>query len=138
MATLQPPLVLGPDDGRLVSAGDFANADSVEPWKYERVDGRLVVIAPDGFDHQVSSYSWLQRLFTYAEHHRYIVEHVFPNPWVQIGRKQDRIGDIGVYLVREQPGPKLPERPPDLMFEMVSPRRKDRDRDCVKKRRDYH
>ena len=33
----------------------------------------------------------------------------------------DRIGDIGVYLVPNGPVPKIPDRVPDLMFEVISP-----------------
>ena len=51
MATQSTRLVLGPDDhGRPVSAEEFADAHYLEPWKYERVAGRLVVMPPDGKD----------------------------------------------------------------------------------------
>jgi Uma2 family endonuclease len=56
MATHEPEvrdvLALGPDDnGRLVSDDEFAAADFAEPWKYERVEGRLVVMYPNGPEH---------------------------------------------------------------------------------------
>jgi hypothetical protein len=50
MSTHQPILALGPGDhGPALSADDLAEADFAKPSKYERVPGRLVVMAPDGF-----------------------------------------------------------------------------------------
>ena len=61
-----------------------------------------------------------------------------PSAWVRVPGGTDRIGDIGVYLVADRPTPKIPDRVPELMFEIVSPGREDRDRDYVEKRADYH
>ena len=97
--TVEPRLVLGPDDdGRLTSAGEFAEAEFQEPWNYERSGGSLVVMAPDGQRHIDSASPWWRRLFAYLLAHPEIVEDVVPNAWVRVDGGTDRIGDIGVYL----------------------------------------
>ncbi len=143
MATHEPPrkrpLTLGPRDaGRLVSAEEFAKADYIEPWKYEREAGRLVVMSPDGQKHFKGSDPWWRNLFRYMFDHPEVVESVIPNAWVRVDDGTDRIGDIGVFLVADGPVPEIPDRVPDLMFEVVSPGRKSRERDYVKKRDEYH
>ena len=46
-------LKLGPDDaGMRLTAEEFANADFQEPYTYERVKGRLVVMSPAGPEHR--------------------------------------------------------------------------------------
>jgi Uma2 family endonuclease len=132
-------LILGPeDDGRQVSSAEFAAAEFREPWKYERVEGRLVVTAPDGFDHQRFSEPWRDHLVAFKLSHPDRIAQVFSAAWVRVDDANDRIGDIGVYLPSNQPTPVPPDRPPDLMFEVVSPGREARERDYVKKRVDYH
>src|SRR4051794_32368405 len=132
MATQSPRLVLGPDDhGRPVEADEFAEADCAEPWNYERVEGRLVVIAPEGQLHVEGTCPWWKCLFLYQHHHPEVVERIVPNAWVRIDDDTDRIGDIGVYLVADGPIEPIPDRVPDLMFEVVSPGRESHDRDYV-------
>ena len=132
-------LVLGPEDeGKFVSAADFAQAEFVAPWKYEREEGRLVVMPPDGYEHQTTAEPWRNVLGAYALLHPEIVRHVFSAPWVRDEDEYDFIGDIGVYLVTIDPAPPIPERAPDIMFEIVSPGRVSRERDYVKKRERYH
>ena len=132
--------VLGPDDrGRLVSAEVFASADGLEPWRYEREEGRLIVMAPDGEDHANATEPWRDELVIYKRMVRPdLVEKVKSDAWVRVGGGTDRVGDIGVYLFSERPAPPIPDRVPDLMFEIVSPDRASRDRDYVTKRPDYH
>ena len=133
MATREAPtkLTLGPDDhGRPVSADEFAEADYLEPWKYEREDGRLVVMPPDGKDHVVASSPWWDDLFAYKRAHPDRVWQVVPNAWIRVSDGTDRIGDIGVYLVETEI--------PAMMFEVVSPGKESRERDYVKKRAEYH
>jgi Uma2 family endonuclease len=56
MITYQPLLLLGPNDhGRALTAKEFAEAEYVEPWKYEREAGRLIVMPPDGPGHDRGS-----------------------------------------------------------------------------------
>jgi Uma2 family endonuclease len=142
MSTQRPKtrgrLSLGPDDeGRLLTAEEFADADYREPWNYEREDGRLVVMAPDGNDHVFTSSPWFERLIVYRVNHPNVVERVVPNAWVRVDGGTDRIGDIGVYLVQNSPAP-IPDRVPELMFEIVSPGTKSKQRDYVRERADYH
>jgi len=131
-------LKLGPDDaGRPVSAEEFADAVYKEPWRYERERGRLVVMAPEGGDHQETASPWLRKLYSFWEHYPEVVEFVAPNPWIRVDDGTDRIGDIGVYLAGIPTVKKIPDRIPDLMFEIVSPGRTSRNRDYVKKRSEY-
>jgi Uma2 family endonuclease len=131
-------LELGPDDdGRALSAVEFADAEFQEPWRYERVNGSLVVMAPDGRDHVGATSPWLRRLFRYWDNHPEIVDLITPNAWIRVDDGTDRIGDIGVYLAGD-PGPRtIPDQVPDLMFEVVSPGRASRDRDYLVKRGEY-
>jgi Uma2 family endonuclease len=144
MATHEPEatarLTLGPSDaGRLVSADEFAEAEFDEPWTYEREDGRLVVMAPNGADHVETSSPWLLRLILYKVGHPEVVEMVVPNAWVRVDDGSDRIGDLGVYLRAPTPATvRIPDRVPEMMFEIVSPGTVSRKRDYIKKRVDYH
>ena len=139
MATQSTSLILGPGDhGRAVSAEEFAEADFAEPHRYEREGGRLVVMAPEGKDHIRASNPWRDRLIAYKLGRPGIIEEVVTQAWVRVADGSDRIGDIGVYLVRQPPTFDVPDQAPDLMFEIVSPGSEDRERDYVKKRDDYH
>jgi Uma2 family endonuclease len=136
---VEPLLTLGPeDDGRFVSAGEFASAEFVEPWKYEREGGRLVVMSPDGQKHHDSSRPWRMKLHAHWLDHPEQVEDVVIGSWVRPDAGTDRVGDIGIYLVTEGPVAPIPDRIPDLMFEVVSPGKKSRERDYIKKRAEYH
>ncbi len=138
MATHPTALHLGrADAGRLVSSEDFAEASFEEPWKYEREGGRLVVMAPSGEDHNDSGEPWRDRLVTYKLARPDVVQKVISEAWVRDRVSTDRVGDIGIYLTPTGPVPKIPDRVPDLMFEIVSPGKRSRNRVYVKKRRDY-
>ena len=130
------PLHLGrADDGRIVSHAEFASASYEEHWKYERVAGRLVVMSPDGWEHVETSEPWRDRLGAYALSRPDVVRRVASQAWVRIDADNDRIGDIGVYLVGN--AGRIPDAVPDLMFEFVSPSKTDRQRDYVAKRAQY-
>jgi Uma2 family endonuclease len=132
-------LALGPGDrGRPISAEEFAEAEFAEPWKYERVEGRLVVMSPEGKHHVRTASPWLSHLIVYKVGHPEHVQEVVPNAWVRIPDGMDRIADIAVYLGQEMTTPDIPDQVPDLIFEIVSPGRESRDRDYVEKRADYH
>ena len=138
-ASVQAPLILGPEDaGRAVSAEEFASAEFVAPWKYERVAGRMVVMAPDGKDHDDCSEPVRDHLGAYRLARPDLVERVVSEAWIRVDGGTDRIGDIGVYLVRDDAIGERPDRVPELMFEVVSPGRESRDRDYVEKRDEYH
>lgn len=143
MATHELPsqtrLTLGPgDQGRLVTAEEFATADYLEPWKYERVEGRLRVMAPEGQPHVSAANPWRDRLVAYKLQHADRVDDVVTGAWVRVLGGTDRIGDIGVYLVSDDPPLPIPDRVPELMYEVVSPGQESHDRDYIHKRDDYH
>ena len=141
MATDHAPaetrLTLGPDDeGRPLSGAEFAEADFLEPWRFERVDGRLIVMPPDGSGQVSAASPWLEALFGYKIQNPGRVRVVVPNCWVVLGDEIDRIGDIGVFVGMGDI-PDIPRVAPELMFEVVSPGSKDRRRDYVEKRAEY-
>jgi Uma2 family endonuclease len=139
MAILQPVLQLGPHDhGRSVTAEEFAEAEFVEPWKYEREQGRLIVMPPDGPGHDRGSEPVRDHLGAYRLAHPDLVEEVVSEAWVRVDGGTDRIGDIGVFLAGPRTAINRPDRVPELMFEIVSPDRESRERDYVKKRKEYH
>lgn len=138
MATQRTILHLGKvDAGRPVSSEDFAEAYFDEPWKYERVQGRLVVLPPSGEGHVNQSEPWRDRLGAYRLTHPAVLQKVVSEAWIRVDDGTDRIGDIGVYLVPDGPVAKIPDRVPDMMFEVVSPGKVSRARDYVEKRADY-
>ncbi len=125
------------DDGRLTSADEFVSASFDEPWTYERVEGRLVVMSPEGTGHVLQGLPWQYRLNTYAFNHPGIVQAVVSQAWVRLDGENDRIGDIGVYLGADPEALNIPDQVPDLMFEFVSRSKRDRHRDYVEKRAIY-
>ena len=55
---------LGPaDQGRAVSAEVFAEAEFAEPYRYERVNERLVVMSPSGLVHTRMISALLKELY---------------------------------------------------------------------------
>ena len=136
-AGIDPPSFGPPDEGRIVSSAEFAAATFAEPWVYERVVGRLVVMSPDSWEHVSISEPWRDRLGAYALVRPDLVRRVVSQAWVRIDAGQDRIGDIGVYLTGNPTDLSPPELIPDLMFEFVSPSKLDRHRDYVLKRAEY-
>ena len=77
-------------------------------------------------------------LVVYKLAHPHVVQKIATEAWIRVNDGTDRIGDIGVYLVPQGPVPKIPDRVPDMMFEIVSPDKVSRDRDYVRKRAEYH
>jgi Uma2 family endonuclease len=139
MATIRPVLQFGKrDEGRLVSSEEFAEAEFDEPWKYEREDGRLIVLAPRGEGRLDATIPWRDRLIIYQIANPEIAQRISTEAWLRVDKGTDRIGDIGVYLVPNDPVPKIPDRVPDMMFEIVSPDEESRDRDYIRKRADYY
>ncbi|WP_435009583.1 Uma2 family endonuclease [Tundrisphaera lichenicola] len=125
------------DHGRLVTTDEYAEADFDEPWTYERVGGRLVVMSPEGTGHVLQSEPWRDRLGAYSLSHPGVVQAVVSQAWLRIDEQTTRIGDIGVYLGGEPESLDIPRQVPELMFEFVSPSKADRARDYVEKRADY-
>jgi Uma2 family endonuclease len=125
------------DHGRLVSSTEYAEAFYEEPWTYERVGGRLVVMSPEGTGHVIQSVRWRDRLLAYSFAHPGLIQAIVSSPWIRIDEDNDRIGDLGVYLGGDLESLNIPDQIPDLMFEFVSPSKTDRHRDYVEKRADY-
>ena len=125
------------DHGRKLSREEFAEAQYDEPWRYERVNGKLVVMAPAGPDHQRPNNRIRDFLGAYSLAHPEIVEYVFSEAWIYTSKEIDRIADIGVFLLASQEKGTGPGRAPDLVYETVSGGGEDRKRDYVDKRAEY-
>lgn len=129
-------LLLTPaDEGMELSREEYAEADVKGPWKYERVRGRLIVMAPAGHDHHLTAEPFRDYLVVYKVQHPDVVEHVFEESWTTIDDDTDRHPDIAVYL--QTSSGRIPDRVPDLIFEIVSEDRRDRERDYDEKRGEY-
>jgi Uma2 family endonuclease len=138
MAAHQTVLRLGPpDQGRSLTAEEFAEAEYDLPWNYEREQGRLVVMPPDSPDHDRSSEPVRDYLGAYRLAHLDLVDEVVSEAWIRVDGGTDRIADIGVFLVGPRSAVSRPDRVPELVFEVVSPDRESRERDYVKKRKEY-
>ncbi len=138
MAIQQTVLRLGPHDrGRIVTSDEFREAEYAEPWRYEREQGRLVVMPPDGPGHDRSSEPVRDHLGAYRLAHLDRVDEVVSEAWVRVDDGTDRIGDIGVFLAGGRSALRRPDRVPELMYEVVSPDRESRERDYVTKRKEY-
>ena len=132
-------LRLGPDDaGRRLTRAEYADADFVEPYQYERVRGRLVVMSPAGPEHRFVSRPFRRKLNVYWEEHLSLIEDVDVEGWVATSVDDDRLPDICVYLKGEDAQRRVPDRVPALVFEFVSKRRSDQERDYIHKRDEYH
>lgn len=127
------------DHGAKLTRNEFGDAQFEEPWRYERVQGRLVVMAPPGFDYQRPTNRIRDHLGAYALAHSDRVANVISEAWIVTANSVDRIADIGVYLVGAAEADKVdvPERVPEIVFETVSGGGEDRKRDYVDKRAEY-
>ncbi len=106
-----------------------------EPWRYERVFGRLVVTAPSSDGHVSSTEPFRDHLGVYRLAHPDIVEKVVSEAWFFIDAATDRIADIGVYLASSVHKKPIPKRIPDLVCEIVGVGSEERD--YIAKRHDY-
>jgi len=125
------------DHGMRLSREEFAEAQYDEPWRYERVNGRLIVMAPAGPDHQKPNNRIRSFLGAYELAHPEIVDYVFSEAWICAPDETDRIADIGVFLMVSHEKATDPDRVPELVFETVSGGGEDRKRDYVDKRAEY-
>ncbi|MGH7202070.1 MAG: Uma2 family endonuclease [Planctomycetaceae bacterium] len=132
-------LQLGPlDAGRRLSHEEFALADYKEPFTYERVQGRLVVMSPAGPEHRGVSRPFRRELGGYWSLHPGVVDDIDYEGWVATSEDDDRIPDICVYLAGESSHLTVPHRVPDVIFEFVSESRADQERNYIHKRAEYH
>ena len=125
------------DHGTSLSADEFADAHFDEPWRYELVNGKLIVMAPNGDDHVSASEPILDGIFAYKLAHRDTVSRVVPEAWIAIDGNTNRIADLAVYLKSARSNLKIPKLVPDIVFEIVSGGGEDRKRDYVDKRAEY-
>jgi Uma2 family endonuclease len=135
---MQTELKLGvADHGLPLSVDEFAAAVFEEPWRYELVNGKLVVMSPTGDEHAVLQEEFLVPLAVYKASHPNRIDRVFTDAWISIDGSKQRIADLAVYLKGPRPRKRLPVAIPDLVFEIVSGGGEDRKRDYVDKRAEY-
>ncbi len=125
------------DAGLELTREEFAEAEFAEPYRYERSQGRLVVMSPPGYEHHRGVKPFRNHLGAYELAHPDIVEDVFQESWTEIDEDSDREPDIAVYLRSSEPQPHIPERVPELIFEIVSAGWANRRRDYDEKRAEY-
>jgi Uma2 family endonuclease len=130
-------LLTDADDGMELSREEFGEAEFDSRFRFERVHGRLVIMAPSGLDHHLSSEPFRDALVAYKLAHPKIVEYVFQESWTAIEGDTDRIADLAVFLRTNVPRPEFPHWTPDIVFEIVSSGWQNRRRDYQEKRDEY-
>jgi Uma2 family endonuclease len=131
--------LLGPADaGTALTRHEYATGQYQEPFIYERVQGRLVVMSPAGPEHRFVSRPFRRQLSLYWGLHPDLVDDVDVEGWVATSDDDDRLPDICVYLAVPSSHEVVPDRVPDLVFEFVSASRSDQERDYIHKRQEYH
>ena len=80
--------------GIALTAEEFASAKFQEPFIYERVQGRLVVMSPAGPEHRRVSRPFRRELGGYWHSRPHIVDEVDIEGWVATSSADDRIPDI--------------------------------------------
>ena len=139
MTTTTARRSLGPADaGCRLTRAVFADAQFQEPYIYERIQGRLVVMSPAGPEHRFVSRPFRRQLSGYWDRNPELVDDVDIEGWVATSEDDDRLPDICVYLAGPSSAEVVPDRVPDLVFEFVSSSRSDQERDYIHKRQDYH
>ena len=126
------------DAGLRLTREEFADAQFQEPYIYERIQGRLVVMSPAGPEHRFVSRPFRRQLSGYWDRNPELVDDVDIEGWVATSEDDDRLPDICVYLAGPSSAEVVPDRVPDLVFEFVSSSRSDQERDYIHKRQDYH
>ncbi len=134
---LETKLRLGlKDQGRLLTDEEFAQAECDAPYRYERVEGRLVVMSPSGKTHLGLVWAVVKEISIYDAAHPGMIEMAATEAWIRTGEGQDRMADIGVYLTEDEPqSDQQYERIPRVVFEVVS--RGSEERDYILKRGEY-
>ena len=126
------------DNSLALTREEFAEAEWAKGVRFERANGRLVLMPPAEHDHHVTVKPFRNHLGAYELAHPEIIEHVFQESWTSVDEDTDRIPDIAVYLKSDDPNPpRLPNRVPELIFEIVSPGRANRRRDYDETRDEY-
>ncbi|HLJ10403.1 MAG TPA: Uma2 family endonuclease [Planctomycetaceae bacterium] len=120
-----------------VASEEFAQAIFEEPWRYELVNGKLVVMSPTGDEHVEITEPFRDALVAYKLALPQRVARVVSDAWIRINQTTQRIADLAVYLSNPRTKLKIPLRIPELIFEVVSGGGEDRKRDYVDKRAEY-
>lgn len=124
------------DQGRLLTDEEFVEGVYDEPYRYERMGGRLIVMSPSGKTHLSFIWFILRHLSLFDAGHPGIIELVAPEAWLRTREKHDRMIDVGVYFMADEPqSDKQYEMIPGIAFEVV--REGSEERDYVIKRREY-
>lgn len=93
---------------------------------------------PAGPEHRFVSRPFLRKLCAFWEEHLSLVEDVDVEGWVATSPDDDRLPDICVYFMGDDSQRRVPDRVPAMVFEFVSQKRSDRQRDYIHKRDEYH
>lgn len=125
------------DHGAPLTHEEFAEAEFEEPWRYERVKGKLVVMPPSGEGTVNAQEPLRDHLGAYKLAHPEIVDKVVREAWFFIDKDTDRIADIGVYLMASHGRAPIPQRVPEITFEIVSEGSTSHKRDYEDKCDDY-
>lgn len=125
------------DAGIELTREEFYELEPDPRWRFERVEGRLVVLPPPEFEHHVVAGEIRDRLGAYRLAHLDLVQHVFQECHTVIDDETDRIPDVAVYLRSDREEQEFPERVPDIIFEIVSPGWAAMKRDYEEKRNEY-
>ena len=134
---LETQLKLSPtDQGRPIDADAFAEAEFEEPFRYERVKGRLVVMSSSGLAHTRMISAILERLYLYKHNSKDVIDLIAPEGWMRAADHTDRVGDIAIYLAGHEHPEQIYDMVPDLVFEVVS--EGSEERDYVLKRKEYY
>ena len=75
------------DEGIELTREEYAEADTEGPWRFERANGRLVVMTPPGIERHITVKNFRNHLGAYELSHPDIVEHVFR----KLGRQWKRM-----------------------------------------------
>ena len=95
-------------------------------------------MSPAGHEHRFVSRPFRRKLSAYWEEHLSLIEDVDVEGWVATSPDDDRLPDICVYLVGDDPQRRVPDRVPAMVFEFVSKKRSDQERDYIHERDEYH
>ncbi len=117
------------DNGRELTHEEFAEADYLEPWRHERVHGKLLILPPRGDAYHWALSGFLDPLVIYYfVTHVGLVEHVFQSSWIVIDELTERVADIGVYFPECNTRKTFPYCTPTMVFEVVDPSVMDEER----------
>lgn len=137
MATKQQLQLGRADDGVKLTHEEFAEAAFEQPWRYERVNGRLSVLTPSGHDHVDAGEPFRDYFVAYKLAHPGKIANVVNEAWILIDDETERIADLAVYLKLPRGKMRIPHLIPELVVETASEGYTSLKRDYEEKREDY-